>query len=66
MYILKKEAKDEILKKYKISYISKQSEISRQTIYNILRGGATRKQTAYFIAKTIDHTKKVEDYFKEI
>jgi len=64
MYLFKKELKNEIVNKFKISYIADNTGISRVYLSNIFNGKvAIRKTIAYCITKTIDKDKEIEDYF---
>lgn len=67
MYKFKQERYEEIINKYKISYIAKIVGISRVYLSYILHNKKNcRKNVAYFITKTLDKNKEIEYYFTRV
>ena len=64
MYKFKVEKKEEIINKYKISYIAEEVGISLTYLSNILNGKTNcKKVVAYCITKMVDNTKEVDYFF---
>jgi len=67
MYLFKKEFHNEIIRKYKISYIANDTGLSRVYITNIFNSKvAVKKIIAYCITKLIDKDAEIEDYFTKV
>ena len=55
---MQKNIKDLILSSgYSITYLSKETKVSRKTIYNILRGKSTKETTVFKLLKRLDNSK---------
>ena len=64
MYLFKKELKEGITKKIKISYLADNTGVSRVYLSNIINSKvAVKKAIAYCITKLIDKDAEIEDYF---
>lgn len=64
MYLFKKELKEEITKKFKISYLADNTGVSRVYLSNIINSKvAVKKAIAYCITKLIDKEAEIQDYF---
>lgn len=67
MYLFKKELKQEITDKYKISYLAKQIGIHQVQLYRILDNKTnTSKPVAYLFTKLIDKEKEIDDFFTKV
>ena len=65
MYKFKEEKKDEIINRFKLSYIAKEIGISLTYLSNVLNGKvACKKVIAYCITKNIDTEKEIEYFFE--
>lgn len=66
MYRFRVEKKDEIINKYKISFIADEVGISLPYLSNILNGkNDCKKVVAYCITKIVDNKKEIEYFFKK-
>lgn len=64
MYSFRLERKNEIINKYKISYIAEEVGISLTYLSNILNGKTDcKKVVAYCITKMVDSEKEVDYFF---
>ena len=64
MYKFKQELKDEVLEKYKMTYLCRTVGLSKGYFSLILNGKKTcPKTTAYCIAKYFNSDAEIEDYF---
>ena len=65
MYRFKKEKKDEIISRFKLSYIANEIGISLTYLSNVLNSKvACKKVVAYCITKNIDAEKEIEYFFE--
>jgi len=64
MYSFRVEKKEEIINKYKLSYIAGEVGISLTYLSNILNNKTDcKKVVAYCITKIVDNTKEVDYFF---
>ncbi len=64
MYQLKEEARKLIKEKYRISYLTEKTGVTRQYISMIVNKKQTCSKTiAYYITKAIDSESEIKDYF---
>lgn len=64
MYLFKKELRDDVVRKFKISFIADDTGLSRIYISNILNSKVSiKKAIAYCITKLIDKDAEIDDYF---
>ena len=64
MYLFKKELRNEIVRKFKVSYIADDTGLSRIYISNIFNGKVKiKKAIAYCITKLIDKDAEIDDFF---
>lgn len=64
MYQFRKERKNEIISKYKLSYIAEEVGISLTYLSNVLNcKNDCKKVVAYCITKLVDNKKEIEYFF---
>lgn len=64
MYIFKEEKRQEIIEKYKMTYLCNQVGLTKGYFSQIINGKKTcPKRTAYSITKYFDSDAEIEDYF---
>ena len=64
MYQLKETARKEIKEKYKISYLTEKTGVTRQYISMIVnKNQKCSKTIAYYITKAINENSEINDYF---
>ena len=67
MYLFKQEKREEVLQKYKMTYLCKQVGFTNGYFSLILNGKKTcPKRTAYCIAKYFNNDAEIEDYFDKL
>ena len=67
MYMFKEDKANEVMEKYKMTYICKQVGLSNAYFSLILnRKKHCPKRTAYVIAKSFDSDAEIEDYFERL
>lgn len=67
IYLMKEEVAEMIKHKYKCTYLAKEIGISLTYLSLILhRKQKIEKRLAYFITKTIDSEKEIEDFFERV
>lgn len=67
MYRFKEEKKEEIINKFKISYIAEQVGISLSYLSRVINGKKNcTKVVAYCITKMVDNDKEVDYFFEKL
>lgn len=67
MYRFKQEKRDEVIQKFKMTYLCKQVGLTGGYFSLIINGKKTcPKTTAYCIAKYFDSDAEIEDYFDRL
>lgn len=67
MYIFKEERRNEVIQKFKMTFLCKQVGLTKGYFSLIINGKKTcPKRTAYCITKYFDSDAEIEDYFDRL